>query len=265
MEDLCRAAYDRNFFSLGFSAHAPLPASFCPPTNWHLREDQLGEYAAAVREAKERWKGKLAVYLGLEIDFIPDVCGPADGRFDHLDLEYSIGSVHYLIPANGSAPFTVDGPKEETAQGIALGYGGNGTAAIQAYWDTLTAMIRAGSFDILGHMDLIKKNIHSSPWFNPADPAYRNGYSRAAEALAETGIVVEVNTGGMNRNSVPETYPSLEILHLLKELNIRTTINADAHQKRHLDGHYEDARSVLRASGYRTIVLFQGKWQEEPI
>ncbi len=266
VEAMCAYAAEHGFVSLGFSSHAPLPTSFGPPTAWHLAADRLEEYAAAVREARERWQGKLAVYLGLEVDYIPGVCGPGDGRFDGLGLDYVIGSVHYLIPPGDAEPFTVDGSRDELATGIARGYGGDAQAAVEAYWDNLTAMIHAGGFSILGHMDLIKKNNGDRRFFDDQADWYEQKSAAAVQALEGTDITVEINTGGLNRGSVAEAYPSARLLSLLNAARVPIGINADAHRCEHLGGHYEEARRLALAAGYRSVRLFNGHgWDQEAL
>ncbi|MDR2796507.1 MAG: PHP domain-containing protein, partial [Spirochaetaceae bacterium] len=51
VEDFCAAAYKKKFVSLGFSAHAPITKKTGLKTDWHLRDDRLGDYCTAVRGA----------------------------------------------------------------------------------------------------------------------------------------------------------------------------------------------------------------------
>ncbi|MFA6506093.1 MAG: histidinol-phosphatase [Treponemataceae bacterium] len=273
VEVMCQAAFDAGLSAIGFSAHAPMPFR----TGWHLTYDRLDEYTRTVRAAEAQWKGRLAVYLGLEIDYIAGTggladgkaVGPADGRFSRVKLDYTIGSVHYLRPANGTEPFTVDGPYDEWERGVREGYGGDGEAAAEAYWEAVTEMIRARGFDFVGHLDLVKKNNGAGgrpPSFDPSGNRYRNAAKKAIEAIRESGVVVEINTGAMNRGSLKETYPSHELLEELRKVGARIIINADAHRADHITGHYEKARQALRAAGFTETVLFEGKnWVTEPI
>ncbi|GAB1481997.1 histidinol-phosphatase [Treponema sp.] len=258
LDSMCRAAYERGLVSIGFSSHAPLPLSFAPPSPWHLLSERLDEYAGAVREAKARWAGKIDVYLGLEIDYIRGFCGPKDGRFVHLNLDYIIGSVHYLVPANSYTPFTVDGPEEEWLDGIQKGFAGDGEAAVAAYWTAVTEMVTEGGFDIVGHLDLVKKNnkLHS---YDEAGIENRKGGLGAVKAIAKRDIITEVNTGGLNRKKIDEVYPAPWLLKAMHENGIRTTINADAHEPEHLDGYYELAKKELIGAGYTETMLFGGK------
>jgi histidinol-phosphatase (PHP family) len=267
IETYCRAAWEGKFAALGFSAHAPVSATAGVCSDWHLPEDRLDEYLEAVRSAARRWAGKLPVYLGLEVDYIQDRMGPADSIYRDLGLDYIIGSVHYVSPPGGGEPFTVDGPKDEFDRDVYSRFGGDGEALMETYWETVRAMILAGGFDILGHMDLIKKNNRQPEWFSPAGTRYREKARSLAACIAASGIVVEVNTGGINRGKTTDTYPSQEILTLLNEGRVPVTITADAHRVSDLGGHYDDARQTLVKAGYTHAVLFEGKgkWVEEKL
>jgi histidinol-phosphatase (PHP family) len=276
VEAMCREAWKRGLDSLGFSSHAPIRKKTGFKTNWNIEEERFEEYLDAVREARERWKGRLPVYMGLEVDFIGGLMGPADRDLQELGLDYIIGSVHYVIPPGG-APFTVDGDLEEIERGIEEGCGGDPAALVNCYWDAEEAMIRAGGFDLLGHIDLIKKNNRfrearlpsgarlsgerppAYRWFSEESPDYRARIAETARLLGERGVPAEINTGGMNRSGLPEPYPGLPCLRLLREQGVPLVINADAHRTEDLDGHYPRAREALLAAGYGETLLFRGR------
>lgn len=263
VDTMCAEAVARGFSALGFSAHAPVPLE----STWHLRRSRLEEYRSAVRAAAAAYRGKLEVYLGLEIDYIEGIVGPADQVWGELD--YSIGSVHYLAPPNGAGLFTVDGSREEWTQGVAEGYGGDAEAAAEAYWSALGAMVRAGGFDFVGHLDLIKKN-NRGPGepcsFDPEGQRYRKAALEAVEEIASRDLLVEINTGALNRGTLKECYPSPWLLGELRRRGVRIVLNADAHRGAHLDGHYGDALAALAGAGYdRSWLLLGGRWIEEAL
>ncbi|MDR2178225.1 MAG: histidinol-phosphatase [Treponema sp.] len=265
VETYCRRAWEKGLSSLGFSAHAPIAKKTGIVTDWHLPENRLEAYLDAVREARCHWEGKLPVYLGLEVDYIAGLMGPADADYREMGLDYLIGSVHFVTPPR-SAPFAVDGGRKELERDIEAGFGGDGEALMRAYWDSVAAMIRAGGFDILGHADLIKKNnqvFAGPPFFDPSGPGYLRRMGEiavlAGEAAQLSGMVVEVNTGGMNRGRLNETCPSPAMLSLFRERGVSAVISADAHRAEDLDGHYAEALDTARKAGYTETVLFGGR------
>jgi histidinol-phosphatase (PHP family) len=269
VETMCRAAFEKGLTAIGFSAHAPAEHAV-GKTDWHLPPSRLAEYLDAVRSAKQRWAGKIAVYLGLEVDHISGRMGPADQTYRELGLDYIIGSVHYIFPPGGGEPFTVDSPKDQFERDLRARFGGDGDALQAAYWETEAEMIRLGGFDILGHLDLVKKNnpggrqIPGAP-FLPENPA------ALVSLIAGTGCVVEVNTGGMNRGRTEEPYPSPRLLSLLAKAGVPVIVTADAHSAAHLGGRYREAEETLLKAGCRRVSVFKGRrdgkavWKSEEL
>jgi len=269
VEAYCLAAHRKGLSSLGFSAHAPIFRKTGIRSSWNMSDDRLGEYIEAVEAAKKRWEGKLPVYLGLEIDFIPGLIGPADREYREIGLDYIIASVHYVIPPRGE-PFTVDDPYENVFRGIKEGYGGDAMGMVEAYFNSVEAMVRTGAFDVLGHPDLVKKNNAGPPvcgnkLFSEDDNFYRNRTASLAALMAGTGFKAEVNTGGINRGKIKDCYPSLPFLKLFREQGVQMVINADAHRAEDVDGHYEEARTAMLAAGYAETVLFEGRKDNSPV
>jgi histidinol-phosphatase (PHP family) len=265
IETLCAKAFEKGLVAIGFSSHAPVYRKAGLKTGWHIREDRLHEYLDTVCAARRRWEGKLAVYLGLEVDYIEGRMGPADRDYRDMGLDYIIGSVHYVFPPKGGEPMAVDSSPEEFAGDIQRRFSGDGEALMEAYWNTVEGMIRAGGFDILGHLDLIKKNNPQGEWFSPDGEAYRCRIAGIVPPIAQSGVTVEVNTGGLNQGKTQDTYPSLPLLRLLRERDVPALVTADAHRAEHLDGHYDTARNTLLAAGYTQAMLFMGRHGENPV
>jgi histidinol-phosphatase (PHP family) len=261
VETMCQVAHNKGLAAIGFSAHAPIGKTGLT-SNWHIKDERLSEYIDEVRAARRRWEGKLAVYLGLEVDYIRGLRSPLDRDIQSLNLDYSIGSVHYLLPPHGD-PFTVDGPPAEVAKGIA-DFSGSGEAMVSAYWDAVLKMVAVGGFDIVGHLDLVKKHNAGDRLFSTGN-RYMRRAAEVVRVIAAGGYVVEVNTGGMNRGSITETYPSLEILRLLHQHNVPVMITADAHNANDLDGHHPAARQTLLDAGYTSHVVFAGREGGKPV
>ena len=273
VETMCRSAFERGLLAIGFSAHAPLGKAGMD-TFWHMKDERLGQYVEEVRAARRRWEGKIAVYLGLEVDYIKGLSSALDGDITELGLDYIIGSVHYIVPSHGkpwAGLFTVDEPLEEMEKNARASLGGIGEALMNAYWDAVLEMVNIGGFDIVGHLDLVKKNNGKAGWFSEESDSYTQRVEEVVRAIASAGLVVEVNTGGMNRGYLRETFPSPAILRVLRRHNVPVMISADAHRAGDIDGHYREAGRFLRDAGYAGHVVFEGRsggrpiWREQAI
>ena len=248
VETMCRAAYEKKLYAIGFSAHAPITKKTGIESWWNLKDDLVDQYIEQVLSAKNRWKGKLEVFLGFEVDYIKGLRSAIDSDIKVINPDYLIGSVHYVIPENGSGIFTVDGSIEEFEKGINEGFNGDAQALMHYYYNAVAEMIALGGFEILGHADLIKKNcLDKNLWPKESEACRRREIARAA---AEAGITVEVNTGGINRGKIRDTYPSLSFLRLFREYNVPVIITADAHRAADINGNYETAMQTLSNAGY---------------
>ena len=152
---------------------------------------------------------------------------------------------------------------EELEKGLNDGFNRNGEALMHCYYDAVAEMIAMGGFDILGHVDVIKKNCTNRSFW-PAE----NEFCRQQEitnAVRGKLIAVEVNTGGINRKKINDVYPSLPFLRLLCEYDIPVIITADAHRAQDLDGNYDKALQAIINAGYKEHVLYNGKNNENTI
>ncbi|MDR2491125.1 MAG: histidinol-phosphatase [Spirochaetaceae bacterium] len=304
----CAAAKAAGLVSLGFSAHAPLKKSTGFVTDWHLKVADFDRYAAEVESCRAeeiRTGGGLAIYLGLEADYIDGFQSPRDFA-GCPNLDYLIGSVHCVLPPEPppaalppvAAPYStvhsalpqtadtffdgdgkmlcIDGSPEEWRLLIEGFFNGDVYSLVDAYWNTVERMIDSGGFDILGHADLLKKNNRPSVTpaallFDEQDSRYLHGLRRIAKKLAGTGIVVEVNTGGISRGRTTETYPSLTFLRILHEHEAPITFGADAHKPEHICAAFDIACQCAREAGYKEMMLFKGRsqnralWQPQPL
>jgi len=264
IETMCRAAFEKKLCAVGFSAHAPIKKKTGIESHWHLKDEKLEEYSEQVLAAKKRWKGKLEVLLGFEIDYIKGLRCALDSDITEINPDYLIGSVHFLVPANGAKPFTVDGPQEEFLQGLNEGFSGDARALMNSYYDAQLEMIALGGFEILGHADLIKKNCIGKNLWPPEEEIYRQKEIAHAigdavgDAAGKMGIIAEANTGGINRNKINEVYPSETFLRFFRENNTPLIITADAHCADEIIGNYDTAVKTLLSAGFSEhIIIFR--------
>lgn len=76
MEDFVRFALSEGFTSYGFSSHAPLPFSTAWTMEWDIMDDYLSEF----HRLKEKYAGRIELYIGLEIDYLNEASNPSNGN-----------------------------------------------------------------------------------------------------------------------------------------------------------------------------------------
>lgn len=260
IEEYIEAAVNKEFSAIGFSSHAPLPYA----NEWTLNSEKLEEYLARIRTAKAACSDRIEVYTGLEVDFLPGVLHPRDKHITDLQLDYVIGSVHSLPAAPGRNTWlAVDGPDEEFLTLLNDVHKGSIASLGAEYYHQIREMLRIGGFNILGHIDLIKKKNMKYAYLDESEPWYRNQIDRTLAVLKGSGVILEINTGGMARGATHEPYPSPWILTLAAQAGIPIQLNADAHEPGNIDFAYPQARAMAAECGVTEFtVLLKGKWQK---
>ncbi|MCX7766895.1 MAG: histidinol phosphate phosphatase, partial [Candidatus Sumerlaeia bacterium] len=116
--------------------------------------------------------------------------------------------------------------------------------------------------DIIGHLDLIKKNNKQDKFFSETEGWYKEIVMRTLKTIAGSKAIIEVNTGGLTRKRCDALYPSLWILENILKLNIPITLNSDAHNPNELIGHFKETAEVLKNIGFKHIyVLTDEGWK----
>ncbi len=233
-EDFAEAAIAANVAEIGFSDHAPLPEPLRAGIT--MSTDEIENYLTLVQDAKERYAGRLSVKIGLEVDYPLHASFPrwyfSDPRFDYL-----IGSCHFIDGWGFDNP---DHAAEFDRRDV--------NAVYRRYFEILRNLVQSNLFNIIGHIDLVKKFGHRATG-NCSD-AIRAIFSPLPENVA-----VEINTSGL-RKPVREMYPSREILGVLFERNVPVTLGSDSHTPCEVGYEFYQALSAIKDAGYRKISGF---------
>lgn len=253
LEEYVKQAIEKGFVQLGFSSHAPLPYD----NDWTMKDDDVNSYFDEVKRLKEIYKDKLEINCGLEIDFIEK-----DSRkiFEKYDLEYIIGSVHVF---DGDPYYSVDGSDEEFLRALKELFNNDIKLFVKKYYDSINMMIEKEKFDIIGHLDVIRKNNKNNKYFDSSLKWYKFMVEEVLENAKYYNKIIEINTGGMIRGYVNDSYPENDILKMMKEKNIKIAINSDAHSPKDIDGKFDEIYNKLIEIGFKSkYILINKEWNE---
>ena len=193
---------------------------------------------AAFQEAREKSED-VGLRLGIEIDFVPG----AEERMDHdgsaLPYDYVIGSVHRV---GGEE---VDQPLDRSIYEKMDAY-----ELYAAYFKNVRLAALSGRFDVLGHPDLIK--IFKTFPDRDVTPILEE----TADAVAESGVVVDVNAAGL-RKPVGEIYPSQEFLEMFHRRGVPIILSSDAHAPGEVAAGYDRSLKLVHDVGYREVATFE--------
>jgi len=240
-EEMVQEAIKRGFDSIGFSEHSYMyfvnrPVRMC--------QENMGEYQAEIKGLKEKYKGIIDIFCGMEYEIYSEV--PTD------EFDYVIGSVHYL-KIDGEI-VGIDRGLPETLDYIQKYFSGDGMAFAKKYYETMCTLPDKGKFDILGHIDLVTKNNEQGKFIDTSSKVYLQYAYEAIHALKGKIPLFEVNTGAIARGYRTSPYPQMELLKELKKCDFGAVITSDCHDKRFVDCYFEEARQLL------TEVGFESQW-----
>ena len=193
---------------------------------------------AAFREARELSKD-VGLRLGIEIDFVPGAEERMERDATALPYDYVIGSVH-----------RVDGREIDRATDRSIYEDYETYDLYDAFYANVREAALSGRFEVLGHPDLIKI-FREFP-----EQDITSILEETADAVAESGIVVDVNAAGL-RKPIGEIYPSRDLLRMLHRRGVPIILSSDAHAPEEVAAGYDKSVKLVRDVGYREVVTFE--------
>lgn len=198
--------------------------------------DDLDAYCEFLRDAGLR--------VGIECDYVPGAEDRTAALLEARGFDYVVGSVHFVGDDAVDHPDWDVWEKRPDPDEV---WGG--------YFAALAECARSGLFDILAHPDLVKVWGRARPL---PDGDLRRFYEPAVEAIAESGIAVEVSTAGL-RKPAGELYPARGFAELCVEAGAVFSLSSDAHHPKHVGFEYERAVEFLDDLGVGEICVFEGR------
>ena len=236
MEDYVKRAIEKSIKFFGFSDHAPMEFDY----QYRMSFEEMPTYEKNVKKLKEKYKDKIEILLGYEVDFTPFV----DKRVLEREVDYLIGSVHFLDNWGFDNPEFI---KEWDKRDVEDVY--------KEYFSKIEEMANSKLFDIVGHIDLVKVFGHKIK--NIKDIA-----KNAIKAIKNSKMSVEINTAGL-RKPVKELYPSDELLEMILNENIDITLSSDAHSPEQVGYKIDEVISKLKNLGVNEAVIYKNRQKEK--
>ncbi|MGA7396646.1 MAG: histidinol phosphate phosphatase, partial [Solirubrobacterales bacterium] len=83
----------------------------------------------------------------------------------------------------------------------------------------------------------------------------------AIQAIADTGITVEVSTAGL-RKGAGEIYPSPGFMAMCVDAGATFALSSDAHQADQIGFEYDQALEFLAGHGVTELAVFEGRQRQ---
>lgn len=246
-----------NLKVLGYSAHAPVPFA----SSWTLPKEKYQEYKHTIQQLKLEFSQKLEILCGLEIDYIPELWSEMKAFINPSQLDYFLGSIHFIDSFEDGTRWTIDGSNEEFKKGWEEIFQKDSHAVVRKFFGYTRSMTEQMRPTVIGHLDKIKMQYNPECFVDENDPVYRSELLETLRAIEAAGCIVEVNTRGVYRRKETELYPGFRVLQQMANMNIPVVINSDAHRSNEIINLFEFAASQLRKAGYKSSVyLTGGEW-----
>ncbi|WP_379128608.1 histidinol-phosphatase HisJ [Paenibacillus sp. sgz500958] len=246
LEEYVKRGIELGLEQLGLSDHLPLihvdPATYYPEMAMPLEE--LPRYVEECLLLKERYRGVIDLRVGLEADYIEGYEAKIQELLAPYPWDYLIGSVHFL------------GEWDITDFRQVHGWEGRKIVEVyRSYYDAVTKSAESGLYDIIGHMDVIKR-FGYAPAHEEEIAEVRELELRALKAIAASGAAMELNASGLSK-PCKEMFPAPHVLSQALELGIPLTLGSDAHDPAKLGDGLPEARRLLWDTGYRELAVFE--------
>jgi len=238
-EEYVKHAIEIGLKEIGFSDHAPLLSHKDPSIA--MDHSQLTIYQDMIESVKKEYEDQIMVRVGIEADYLPGYEDLTKKMLAQYPYDYVIGSVHFIAEWGFDNPIQL---REWCDKDVNIVY--------RQYFRLLRKSALARTFDILGHVDLIKKfNFRATEDMLPE-------IEENAHIFKKTGVVVEINSSGL-RKPVKEVYPSLDHLKIYCRHGVPITFGSDAHDPLDVGRDFDQTRQLAIAAGYKEYVLFEDR------
>ncbi|MDA0207073.1 MAG: histidinol-phosphatase [Acidobacteria bacterium] len=243
LRGVVEAAVAAGFATFGLSEHAPrgqdrfLYSSERQKgfTTGRLQTD-FDAYVAEARALAAEFSDRIQILVGFEAEVVPaaSYADEMSAIREKYALEYMVGSVHYV------GEIQIDGTIEEF-QAAGAASGGIESLAV-CYYDTVAEMVARLRPEVVGHLDLIRRNAPVRADLQTT--AIAAAADRALQSVKESGAILDLNTAGW-RKGLDNAYPEPWLIRRAHELGIGFCFGDDSHAPAQVGDGIDRAREYL--------------------
>lgn len=225
--------------AIGFSFHLPIRI----PVDYKINvtREELDFLATEIGRLRAKYAGRIPILFGGEADYLPGNEKEVEALAAAYPFDYLISSVHFVgdwaFDHPGAAP---DFDRWDLRR------------LYETYFGLVREAIRTGLFDVVGHVDLIKKFGHrlAGDWSDIV--------SALCEEMRRGDVAMEINTAGFDQ-PVGEQYASEEIVRGAFAAGVPILFGSDAHAPEQVGRYFDRAIALARNAGYTSYACFAGR------
>jgi histidinol-phosphatase (PHP family) len=236
MAQMCRAALTVGLSEIGFSDHYDL-----------MPEDPCYDFFRVeawwkeLERCRAEFGPELTIRAGVELGEPHRFTDEMAALLSAFPWDYSLGSLHWVgDQLIFRKPYFERSPDQ----------------AYREYFHEMNRMAAEADFDILAHLDVIKRLGFEQYGFYDA-AAYEEEIRAVLRTCAQRGRAVEINTSTLRR-SVNQTAPEAWVLDWFAEEGGQwVTFGSDAHEPGHIGYGLEQVSGAARQAGFETLATFE--------
>lgn len=204
-----------------------------------MHPNEVPLYVYAVQELKRAYRDRLTIRTGLEVDFTPEALPALEHLIETFDFDLIGASIHFVDGVNIAS-------RRHAAAIPEKGF----HALCRRYVQRIREMVETPFFDVVCHLDVIKKTGRPLPADMEAD------LMGVIDRMAEQDLALEVNTGGL-AHPVNACYPSKALLAHAIHRGLALTTGSDAHKAHAVGAGLDTAMDTLRELGATHLARFE--------
>lgn len=206
-EEYVLSAIENGFDEIGFSDHAPMlfPQGCGYYSSFRMFPQDAKDYAESIKKLKIKYKGKIEIHLGFELEYYPELFEKELEYLKSFDIDYLILGQHYIN-------------NEYDYQGH---YNANETKnenVLKKYVTQCLEGLETGVFTYLAHPDILN--------FTGDQTVYRREMLRLCKGAKELGCPLEFNFLGFEDK---RNYPRDDFWKIAAETGNDVIMGLDAH------------------------------------
>ena len=243
MTEMCRAALKCGIPEIGFSDHFDMV-----PEDQCYNFFQADAWWETLQRCRQNFQGMLAIRAGIELGEPHRFQDEVHVLLENYPWDYSLGSLHWIDSMSIFDPLYFGQPEERS---------------YRDYFREMAKMASVGDFDILAHLDIIKR--YGFDKYGAYDPhSFEDEIRTILRICAERGLGLEINTATLRR-PVGQTAPAEVILQWFREEGGRwLTLGSDAHLPEHVGFRLEQTVETIKSVDYSYLACFEAR-QASPI
>jgi len=240
ISQIVKKALKKGLKTIGISDHNPYSFNF---QHCGIHLNKLQERFDYIKKGQEKYKNKIKILNGLEMDYFPNQEKWID-KILNFHPDYTLGSIHFVGKDENKIPWPVDMSLKEIKSGLKKYFDNDIKKLCQKYYSLIQQMARLQKFDIVGHFDLIKKFNKNSCLFSDKESWYQNLVEETLNIIAKSKMYLEINTSGFSY-PVKEQYPANWIIKKCQKKNIPLVLGSDSHKQTHIARHFDQFTSFV--------------------